>query len=204
LTGRFTDHHAFLLDRMLIRIDAITADIAVVQDRIDAQIVPFAQAVTRLDEIPGVGPTAAQLILAEVGLDMSRFPTPAHLASWARFAPGVSESAGRKKGNAGTGHGNRYLARVLGEAAVGAARTDTFLGERYRRIARRRGKNRAIVAVGRSILVIVWALLSDEEMQFVDLGSGYYDSRTNPERKVRQHIRELQALGYTVTLNPAA
>jgi transposase len=204
LTGRFTDHHAFLLDRMLIRIDAITADIAVVQDRIDAQIVPFAQAVTRLDEIPGVGPTAAQLILAEVGTDMSRFPTPAHLASWARFAPGVSESAGRKKGNAGTGHGNRYLARVLGEAAVGAARTDTFLGERYRRISRRRGKNRAIVAIGRSILVIVWALLSDEQAQFIDLGPDHYASRTNPERKVRQHIRELQELGYTVTLNPAA
>jgi transposase len=204
LTGRFTEHHAFLLDRMLYRIDAITADIAAVQERIDAQIAPFAEAVARLDAIPGVGSTAAQTILAEVGTDMSRFPTPAHLASWARFAPGVSESAGRKKGNAGTGHGNRYLARVLGEAAVGAARTDTFLGERYRRIARRRGKNRAIVAVGRSILVVVWALLSDEEAEFVDLGPNYYDSRTNPERKVRQHIRELQALGYAVTLSPAA
>jgi transposase len=204
LTGRFTDHHAFLLTQMLRRVDAITADVATVQERIDAQIAPFAQAVVRLDEIPGVGATAAQAILAEVGLDMTRFPTPAHLTSWARFAPGVSESAGRKKGNAGTGHGNRYLARVLGEAAIGAARTDTFLGERYRRIARRRGKNRAIVALGRSILVIVWALLSDDDAQFVDLGPDYYATRTNPERKVRQHIRELQALGYSVTLNPAA
>jgi transposase len=204
LTGRFTEHHAFLLSRMLHRIDAITADIATVQERIDAQIAPFAQAAARLDEIPGVGTTAAQAIIAEVGVDMSRFPTPAHLAFWARFAPGVSESAGRKKGNAGTGHGNRYLARVLGEAAVGAARTDTFLGERYRRIARRRGKNRAIVAVGRSILTIVWQLLSDEDAHFVDLGPGYYDSRTNPQRKVRNHVRELQALGYTVTLSPAA
>src|SRR4051794_34467614 len=86
----------------------------------------------------------------------------------------------------------------------GAARTDTFLGERYRRIARRRGKNRAIVAVGRSILVIVWALLSDDDAEFVGLGPDYYATRTNPERKVRQHIRELQALGYSVTLNPAA
>src|SRR4051794_3740136 len=189
---------------MLRRVDAISADVATVQDRIDGQIAPFAPAVARLDEIPGVGPTAAQAILAEVGIEMTRFPTPAHLTSWARFAPGVSESAGRKKGNAGTGHGNRYLARALGEAAIGAARTDTFLGARYRRIARRRGKNRAIVAIGRSILVIVWALLSDADARFIDLGPDYYASRTNPERKVRHHIRELQELGYTVTLNPAA
>jgi transposase len=87
-------------------------------------------------------------------MDMSRFPTAAHLASWARFAPGVKESAGRKKGSGTTGHGNRYLARALGEAAVAAGKTGTFLGERYRRIARRRGKKRAIVAIGRSILVI--------------------------------------------------
>ncbi len=204
LTGRFTEHHAFLLTQMLRRVDAITADIATVQERIDAQIAPFAQAVARLDEIPGVGVTAAQLILAEVGIDMTRFPTPAHLTSWARFAPGVSESAGRKKGNAGTGHGNRYLARVLGEAAIGAARTDTFLGERYRRIARRRGKKRAIVAVGRSILMIVWALLSDDDALFVDLGADHYDARTNAQRRIRNHVRDLQALGYTVTLSPAA
>jgi transposase len=204
LTGRFTEHHAFLLTQMLRRVDAITADVATVQARIDAQLGELAPAVDRLDAIPGVGPIAAQLILAEIGVDMSRFPTPAHLASWARFAPGVSESAGRKKGNAGTGHGNRYLARVLGEAAIGAARTDTFLGERYRRIARRRGKNRAIVAIGRSILVIVWALLSDADARFVDLGADYYASRTNAERKVRQHVKELQDLGYSVTLNPAA
>jgi transposase len=204
LTGRFTEHHAFLLGQMLNRVDGISADIATMQDRIDAQIAPFAQAVARLDEIPGVGLTAAHTIIAELGLDMSRFPTPAHLASWARFAPGVSESAGRPKGNAGTGHGNRYLARVLGEAAIGASRTDTFLGERYRRIARRRGKKRAIVAVGRSILVIVWALLSDDNAHFVDLGSDYYNVHTNPQRKVRNHVRELQALGYMVTLSPAA
>jgi len=203
LTGRFTEHHAFLLEQMLQRIDALNADIAAVQARIEGQLGELGGAVARLDAIPGVGPVAAQMILAEIGTDMSRFPTPAHLASWARFAPGVNESAGRPKGRAGTGHGNRYLARVLGEAAVGA-RTDTFLGERYRRIARRRGKNRAIVAIGRSILVIVWALLSDEQAQFVDLGPDYYASRANPERKVRQHVRELQALGYTVTLNPAA
>jgi len=204
LTGRFTEHHGFLLEQMLHRIDALNADIAAVQARIEGQLGELAGAVARLDAIPGVGPVAAQMILAEIGTDMSRFPTPAHLTSWARFAPGVNQSAGRPKGKAGTGHGNRYLARVLGEAAVGAARTDTFLGERYRRISRRRGKNRAIVAIGRSILVIVWALLSDEQAQFIDLGPDHYASRTNPERKVRQHIRELQELGYTVTLNPAA
>ena len=204
LTGRFTEHHAFLLTQMLQRVDAITADIATVQARIDARIGELAPAVARLDAIPGIGPVAAQMILAEIGTDMTRFPTPAHLTSWARFALGVSESAGRPKGNAGTGKGNRYLARVVGEAAVSAARTDTFLGERYRRIARRRGKKRAIVAVGRSILVIIWALLSDTGAQFIDLGPDYYANRTNPERRVRHHVRELQALGYTVTLNPAA
>jgi transposase len=203
-TGRFTDHHAFLLRTMLARVDGMTADIHTVQARIDEQMVPFAEAVTRLDDIPGVGATTAQAILAEIGVDMTRFPTPSHLASWAKFAPGIAESAGRKKGNSGTGHGNRYLARALGEAAVGASRTDTFLGERYRRIARRRGKKRAIVAVGRSILMIVWQLLNDPEKRFVDLGSGYYESRINRNRSTRNHVRELQALGYNVILEPAA
>ncbi len=202
--GYFTDHHGFLLTKMLARIDALSSDIADLDVQIEAQIAPFADAVARLDEIPGIGPTAAAVIIAEVGTDMTRFPTAAHLASWAKFAPGVKESAGRKKGNGATGHGNRYLARVLGEAAVSVGRTDTFLGERHRRIARRRGKKKAIVAVGRSILVIVWHLLGDDNAHFHDLGSDYYDSRINPERKKRNHIRELQALGFKVTLEPAA
>jgi transposase len=171
---------------------------------IEAQIAPFASAVAHLDEIPGIGLTAAYVIIAEVGVDMSRFPTPAHLCSWARFAPAVKESAGRNKGNGATGHGIRYLARVLGEAAVGASKTDTFLGERYRRLGRRRGKKRAIVAVGRSILVIVWHLLSDPETHFHDLGSDFYDSHLNTSAKKRNHIRQLEALGYRVTLEPAA
>lgn len=202
--GRFSDHHAFLLTTMLARIDALSADIDAVQERTEEELAPFADAVARLDEIPGIGATAATVIIAEIGVDMTRFPTPAHLSSWAKFAPGVKESAGRKKGNGATGHGNRYLARVLGEAAVNAGRTDTFLGERYRRIARRRGKKRAIVAVGRSILVIAWHLLSDDNAQFRDLGPDYYDSRVNLNRKMRNHVRELQALGYKVTLETAA
>jgi transposase len=203
-TGRFNDHHAFLLGRMLAHVDAIDADIAAVEDRIEELIVPFAEAAARLDAIPGIGPVAARIIIAEIGVDMSRFPTPAHLASWARFAPGVKESAGKNKGNGATGHGNRYLARALGEAAVGASRTDTFLGERYRRIARRRGKKRAIVAVGRSILVIAWHLLSDPAAEFVDLGPDHYDQRRGTQRAIRSHVRQLQALGYQVTLQPAA
>jgi transposase len=202
--GRFSDHHAFLLTKMLARIDAINVDIADVEAQIGEQILPFADAVQRLDAIPGVGPANARVIIAEVGLDMSRFPTAAHLASWAKFSPTVKESAGRKKGKNATGHGNSYLARALGEAAIAASKTDTFLGERYRRIARRRGKKRAIVAVGRSILVIVWHLLSDPEAGFVDLGPDFYDIRGGPQRAIRNHVRHLEALGYKVTLQPAA
>ena len=202
--GRFNDHHAFLLARMLSHVDQVNADITAVEDRIGEVVAPFAAAVARLDEIPGVGVTAARAIIAEIGTDMTRFPTAGHLASWAKFAPGVKESAGKAKGNGTTGHGNPYLARVLGEAAVGAARTDTFLGERYRRIARRRGKKKAIVAVGRSILIIVWHLLADEQTTFTDLGSDHYDTRGGTQRAVRNHIRGLQTLGYQVTLQPAA
>jgi len=151
--GHFTDHHRFLLTKMLTRIDTFNADIAELGTKIEAQLAPFADAVARLDEIPGVGATAAAVIIAEVGIDMTRFPTPAHLSSWARFAPGVKK---------------------------------------------------AVVAVGRSILVIVWYLLSDPEAGFHDLGPGYYDSRINPERKKRNDVREREALGYRVTLQPAA
>jgi transposase len=202
--GRFTDHHGFLLAKMLARVEAIEADIAEVDAQIEAHIAPFATTATRLGEIPGVGPAAARAIIAEIGLDMGRFPTPAHLAGWAHFAPGVKESAGRKKGNASTGHGNPYLARVLGQIAVGAARTNTFLGERYRRIARRRGAKRAIVAVGRSVLTIIWHLLSDPEARFHDLGPDFYDTHTDTERRTRNHIRQLEALGFRVRLEPAA
>jgi transposase len=202
--GRFSDHHAFLLATMLERIDQTSAAIATLEAKIAAEIAPFQAAVERLDEICGVGRAAAQVLIAEIGVDMGRFPTPGHLVSWARFAPGVKESAGKRKGKASTGHGNPYLARVLGEAAVAAGRTNTFLGERYRRIARRRGAKRAVVAVGRSILIIVWHLLSDPDARFHDLGPGFYDTRIDADRKRRNHVRQLEALGYKVTLQPAA
>jgi transposase len=204
LTGYFTDHHAFLLTKMLERIDTGSADIAQVEARIAEELAPFVQAAGRLGEIPGIGQAAAGVLVAEIGVDMARFPTPAHLASWAKFAPGVKESAGKPKGRGTTGHGNPYLARVLGEAAVAAGRTDTFLGERYRRIARRRGSKKAVVAVGRSILVIVWHLLADPTARFHDLGADFYDTHVSPDRARRHHIRQLQALGYKVTVEPAA
>ena len=189
---------------MLARVDAITADIGEIDARIEELIAPFGEAVDRLDQTPGVGRTAAAVIIAEIGVDMTRFLTPSHLTSWARFAPGVKESAGRKKGNASTGHGNPHLARVLGEAAVAASKTDTFLGQRYRRIARRRGKKKAIVAVGRSILTIVWQLLSEPDTHFHDLGPGFYDQRISASRQTRNHVAQLEALGYKVTLEAAA
>jgi transposase len=203
-TGHFTGHHAFLLATMLSRVDAISADIAVLDARIAVQAAPFADAVARLDEIPGISLASAYVILAEIGTDMTRFPTAGHLTSWARLAPGISQSAGKKKGKGTTGHGNAYLAAILGNAAAGAAKTDTFPGERYRRIARRRGSKRAIVALGRSILVITWHLLSYPDTQFRDLGPGYYAARIDPERRKRNHVRQLEALGYQVTLQPAA
>jgi len=208
-TGHFTDHHAFLLGKMLARVDGIDADIADLDAAIGELIAPFAAAVQQLDETPGIGPVAAAAIIAEIGVDMSRRmsisdPTAGHLTSWAKFTPGVKQSARKNKGSGSTGHGDPYLARVLGEAAVAAGRTDTFLGERYRRIARRRGKKKAIVAVGRSILVIIWHLLSDPGARFIDLGPGFYDTRISSSRKMRNHVSQLEALGYKVTLEPAA
>jgi len=203
-TTRFRDHHGWLLAKMLARVDQFSADIAEVDERIGDQIAPFAQAVARLSEIPGVSDTTARIIIAEIGVDMTRFPTPGHLASWAKFAPGIKSSAGRQKGNGASGHGNRYLAAALGDAAVATRQTDTFLGQRYRRLVKRRGKKRAVVAVGRSILNIVWHLLSDPDAHFIDLGPDYYDTRINAARARRNHVRHLERLGYKVTLEPAA
>ena len=203
LTGHFTGHHAFLLAMMLARIDALTAQISTLTTRIERAIAPCARQAARLDEIPGIGVTAAQDIIAEIGTDMSRFPTPGHLVSWAKFAPKARQSAGRSKA-AATGKGNPWLGGTLGEAAAAAARTSTFLASRYKRIARRRGKQRALVAVGNSILTIAWHLLADPDAHFTDLGPDWHD-RLAPQRRKRQLISELERLsGKKVTLHDAA
>ena len=227
LTGRFGDHHGELARMLLDSYDALTAQIGTLTSRIEELIaaIPEARgvdaggttgpgagegpdaavrsAIARLDEIPGVGRHTAQVILAETGLDMARFPTAAHLASWAKLSPRTIQSGARSRGGR-TGKGNPYLKGVLGEAAAAAAKTDTFLGERYRRIVKRRGKLKALVAVARSILVIIWHLLADPAATFRELGAAYYASRTDKDKKTRNHVRQLEALGFTVTLAQAA
>ena len=165
----------------------------------DATVLP---AVPRLAEIPGVSPDLARAIIAETGLDMSRFPTAAHLVSWAGLCPAARQSGPRTR-TGKKGQGDTWLRSALGQAANGAARTQTFLGERYHRIARRRGKTKAQVAVARSILVIIWHLLKDPAARFTDLGPGYYQARLDTDRKIRNHIRQIQALGFEVTITKA-
>ena len=203
LTGHFTEHHAFMLGMMLTRTDALTTQIDTLTTRIGEATAPYAHQIAQLDEIPGIGITAAQDLLAEIGTDMSRFPTPGHLVSWAKFAPRARQSAGRSKA-ATTGTGNPWLGGTLGEAAAGAARTKTFLASRYKRIARRRGKKRALVAVGNSLLTIAWHLLSDPAAHFTDLGPDWHD-RLAPLCRKRQLIAELERLsGKKVTLQDTA
>jgi len=181
----------------------LTVQIEALTQRIEEVIAPFARQVAQIDEIPGVGVTGAQEMIAEFGGDMTRFPTAGHLVSWAKYAPKARQSAGKSKPGA-TGKGNPWLASTLGEAAIGAARTKTFLGSRYHRLARRRGKQRALVAAGNSILVIAWHLLSDPDARFTDLGPDWHD-RLVPIRRKRQLIAELERLsGKKVTLQEAA
>jgi transposase len=202
LTGHFTSHHAFLCQMMLTRIDDLSARVDEVTARIEDQIAPYAPAVGQLDEITGVGVISAQELIAELGVDMTRFATAGHLASWAKYAPIDRSSAGKKKGGS-TGKGNPWLAATLGEVVTAAARTDTFLGERYHRLARRRGKKRAMVAVGNSVLTIVWNLLSDPDAHYQDLGADFYQSRLSKQHRERDLIRRLETLtGKAVTLQP--
>jgi Transposase IS116/IS110/IS902 family len=165
----------------------------------DAVVLPV---VARLDAIPGVSAELAAAIIAETGLDVSRFPTAGHLVSWAGLCPRAVQSGPRNRH--GKGQGNTYLRGCLGQAATGATGTDTFLGERHARIARRRGGGRARVATARSILVIIWHLLADPQARNTDLGPGYYQTKIDTNRKARNHIRQLEALGFQVTITQAA
>ena len=204
LTGHFEDHHGFLAQEMLDHVDALTAQIDTVSTRIEAVIDPFSHHVERFDEITGVGIIAAQELIAEIGVDVTRFPTAAHLVSWAKFAPVDRNSAGNKRGGS-TGKGNPWLAGTLGEIVASTSRTDTFLGERYRRLARRRGKSRAIVAVGNSVLTIIWHLLADPDARYHDLGSDHYQTKVNTRRRERDLIRQLETLtGKKVSFTPTA
>jgi transposase len=217
LTGRFDEHHAELARMLLRQVDALTADIEALTARVDELVARIPEAssppegggpgglsvLERLDEVPGIGLRAAQVIVAELGLDMAQFPTAAHLVSWAKVSPRTVQSGPRSR-TAGTGKGNPHLRRILGDVATAAAKTDTFLGERYRRLAKRRGKKRALVAVERSILLVVWHLLADPSARFHDLGSDFYERRVNKDRRTRDLVRQLMALGHEVTLNPAA
>jgi transposase len=204
LRGHFEDHHAFICRVMLERIDTLNAQIAQLDDKIEQVIAPFAGQITQLDEVAGIGRTNAQELIAEIGLDMSVFPTSGHLVSWAKYCPQPRQSAGRDKQRS-TGKGNPYLASTLGEIGIAASRTNTFLGERYRRIARRRGKKRALVAIGNSVLTIAWHLLADPQAHYLDLGPDYYPSKINRDRQTRALIRQLQHLtGRHVVLEPAA
>jgi transposase len=220
LTGRFDAHHGELARILLNQIDHLDAEIATLTERIavlldqidpagpplppgGAGTVAVLDARRRLAQIPGINTESAQLIIAEIGLDMTRFPTAAHLVSWAKLCPrtlqsGTSITAGK------TGKGNPYLKGALGMAAAAAARGHgTFLSERYRRVVKRRGKGKALVAVARSILVIIWYLLADPSARFQDLGADFYDRRVNTTRKINNLVRQLEALGHTVTLHPA-
>jgi len=226
LAGMFEDHHGELAQLLLDQIAFLDERISQLSARASQQLASIREAwgidtdgttgpdagtgpgptvlpaTARLDEIPGISTEMAATIIAETGLDMTRFPTAGHLVSWAGLCPRPVQSGPRTR--QAKGQGSTYLRNTLGQAATGAAKTTTFLGERYRRIARRRGGAKAQVAVARSILVIIWHLLADPTARYTDLGPGYYDTTINKNRKAHSHIRQLQALGYTVTLTQAA
>jgi transposase len=219
------DHHARLIRIHLDHITFLDRAIGAIEDDIAASLeeIPAARGVdaggvpsadpgpgaavlpasARLAEIPGITPELARAIIAETGLDMSVFPTPAHLVSWAGLAP-VARQSGPRSRKPKKGQGDGYLRGYLTQAANGAGHTDTFLGERLRRLTRRLGGARARCAVARSILIIIWHLLADPEARFTDLGAGWHARKTDRDKKIRGHIRQLQALGLEVTVTPVA
>jgi transposase len=203
LAGHFGAHHAVAARQILDHIDFLDASIAVVSEQVTIRMAPFAAAVGLLIDIPGINRLSAEVIIAETGADMSRFPSPAHLASWTGLCPGNHESAGKRR-RVGTTNGNRWLRRTLIESARAAARTtDSYFGAQYRQIAHRRGPNKAAVAVAHSLLDVIWHILTTGEL-FADLGADYYQQRRDPERTTRRLVRQLERLGHSVTLTPAA
>jgi transposase len=202
LAGSFNAHQRFLVAEHLAHIDFLEAAIDRVSVEIAERLRPCAEAVARLDTIPGIGPYLAEALIAEIGTDMSRFPTAAHLASWAGMCPGNHASAGKRRSGR-TRKGNPWLRTLLVQAAhAGARKKDTYLGAQYRRLATRRGKSRAAVAVGHTILIIAYHLLRDDT-EYHDLGSRYFDERDRRAVE-RRLVHRLEGLGYTVSLHPAA
>jgi len=198
LTGRIKDCHRLLLRLHLEHIDDLNAKL---EGEIDKLMPPFDQdgLMERMDEIPGINQITAQITVAEIGTDMSRFPTANHLTAWAGLAPGKNESAGRNR-SARTLKANRYLRPALIQAAHAAGKTNTYLGEKYRRLARRRGKKRAAVAVARTMLVIVYHLMRDGT-RFEERGADFFD-QLKPQSTQLWLTRRLERLGYKVTLEP--
>lgn len=197
----FTPEHAFILQMMLDNIGHYTAQIAVLDEKIAVLCEPYDRQVAQLDAIPGFGVTAAQDLIAEIGVDMSAFPTAGHLASWARLAPRARES-GKSKGKSAAGRGNPYIGGTLGETAASAGRTRTFLGAKLRRLCRHMPKKKALGAVMRTQIVIAHALLSDPEAEYREPGPGYHEQRAGTRRQARGHVRAIERLGYKVTIEP--
>ncbi len=203
MAGRFGPHHAVVARAILDHIDFLDTTIDTLTAQVVARTRVFAEQVELLAEVPGLDQTAIQVILAETGGDMARFPSPAHLASWTGVCPGNHESAGKRR-NVATPPGNRWLRRVLIEAARAAARTrGSYFAAQYRQIARRRGPNKAAMAVAHSLVVVIWTVLATGE-PFHDLGEDYFQRRRDPERESHRLVRQLEQLGYAVTLQPAA
>ena len=203
LAGRFGDHHTTMCRLILGRVDDLEDAIASLDHQVDTAIEPFASHRDRLCTIPGVAERTAEVIIAEVGVDMDQFPTAAHLASWAGMCPGNNESAG-KHYSGRTRPGNRWLRAALTQSAWAASRTrDTYLAAQFWRLKARRGSNKAAVAVGHSILVIAWHILA-ESLDYRDLGGDWFAKRRDSEARQRWLVGQLEALGHTVTLTPAA
>ena len=203
LSGRVGPHQRFLLAEQLAHIDALDASLERLSTEIAERMRPFDELIERLDAIPGIGRTIAEVLLAEIGADMTRFPTANHLVSWAGMCPGHNESAGKKRSGK-TRKGSPWLRAALVQAAHAAARAkQTYLAAQYRRLTARRGTKKAAVAVGHSILVIVYHLLTDPDCPYVDLGATYFDQR-DPGAVQRRLIHRLEALGYHVQVTPLA